>query len=429
MRTKSVLIIILCLSLSITCAVNGAGNRWRPGKPSSSFTLSIKSGYQQSESGQYQAGTKVHIMAAYPGDGSVFKGWKGSGKRYLENPRAQRTTLTMPRKNIELRATYAEAEPWEAEYLEIQTTYGTAETPGISPVYYHVPSRCKGIIIFCHGTGGRAKSTQLKLEYKIFLRMASKIGYGYFSTSSHERGPDARWENTVPGLPLAETTPNPNKDVQNIKDIIAHMQNERIIPRNTNFFSMGISQGSSFASIISFFFKHKAASFNIASGLTGYVQHAQYETPSIICLAANDSIVGETGGQKTDQNILALQAKNIPCEKHVSEAQPVYPLRFMVIKETDPSFTEADSRAIHEALKANGIIDANNMIVATGDQVKSFLSNTLPEQYKDKWKDIKATLTICMADHEFNSDNAVQILSFFKQNTPNRLGFPYDGGM
>ena len=86
------------------------------------FFLTVDSG---TGSGQYKAGDKVVINANLPADGKEFSHWSG-GTAYLEDVNTSSTTVTMPKSDVNVAATYKD-KPIEYFSLTVESGSGSGQ--------------------------------------------------------------------------------------------------------------------------------------------------------------------------------------------------------------------------------------------------------------------------------------------------------------
>ncbi len=93
-------------------AVNSAGTGMAasttatPASQAATYTLSVASGTDVTNTGPYTAGAQVTIRANAPADGKLFKEWTSSGGGSFLSAASAETTFTMPAQNVTVTATY-----------------------------------------------------------------------------------------------------------------------------------------------------------------------------------------------------------------------------------------------------------------------------------------------------------------------------------
>jgi poly(3-hydroxybutyrate) depolymerase len=261
---------------------------------------------------------------------------------------------------------------------------------------YYFPPNATAVIFHFHGSGGSANGLFQNPEQFIFAREAVAEGYAIVSLSSFDR---------INGQWNPSNQINTNPDMQNVQTAINTFISRGLMTASTPVFASGISNGGAFAPRVSLALNFRGTAIFIASGTVNVMSTTT--VPTIWCLMQNDQTIGASGIQQARDNFANLVSRNIRAEFNLNPPSPVYPERFWRIA----GLTQTDSQAIHNALKANGILDQRDF--QRESPYTSGWQNFIPAQYSAFNAQILTQLELCWTEHKFFSDYNRRVLNFF----------------
>lgn len=335
--------------------------------------------------GAFKGQNFVHVWADPNPAGMVFDRWTGD-TLLLQNPREWQTKLRTAKRNINLTATYKSAPAWTPTFEMLN---------GIQMGHYFPPT-LQGVIFHFHGQGGAANLLFNNLERRIFANEAVAEGYAVVALDSADRI-NRDWSTSN------EIAANP--DIQNVQTAINLFIQRGLITAQTPIFAHGFSKGAGFSPRVSRALNFRATSMTALTGTPDIINVTTI--PIIWCIPQNDGTIMAGGVRQAYQNYLNLRSRGVPAEYHLFTPSPVYPERFWRI----PNLTANDSRAIYNALKNNGFLDACDFLVQDPDT--SGWQAVIPAQYNTHLQSISEQLRICYTEHNFFSDYNRRVLDFF----------------
>ncbi len=338
-----------------------------------------------SGSGAYKGQPFVQIWADPDPTGMVFDHWSGD-TALLQNPREAHAKLRTASLNISLTATYKAAPAWTPTFEQLN---------GIQ-IGYFFPVSPVGVIFHFHGQGGAASLLFSNGERRIFANEAVAEGYAVVALDSADRvNRDWSTSNDIATSP----------DIQNVQAAINLFLSRGWITASTPLFAHGFSKGAGFSPRVAHALNFRATSMNCLAGTPDIVNIMT--APTIWCMAQNDGTIGSGGVAQSLANYQSIVARGVPAQYYRAVPTPVYPERFWRIT----GLTAADSRTIHDALRAGGYIDGRDMVV--GDPDTSGWQAAIPAQYNSFMSSISDQIRICYTEHTFYSDYDRRVLDFF----------------
>lgn len=363
----------------------------------SSFGLQVANGRG---GGSYEPGLTIHVWATPPSPGFVFHRWSGDSTA-LANPLAWHTTLTMPARDLAIRAEYRPAPAW---------TFSRDSVQG-AEFYYHIPQPHTALVLRFHGSGGSGESIT-RGGNLAFAQTMVAAGYGIVSPDSADRQ-SRQWD--------ARTSPASNPDILNLQSILRSLTDRGILRPGTPILLTGTSDGGGFAAVASIALEAKAQAIYIASGARG-IEALQSTVPTLHAIAQNDGASGgdlpasgPDGIEAAWRAHRALLSRRIPAELYTLAPSPVYPERFAHVSGITPD----GSRQIHAALRQAGEIDQHHLLLRNPRLHST--STLLPPAFRPFQADIQTQLEQCFAEHTFFNELDGTVLSFFQQ----ALGEPF----
>lgn len=197
-----------------------------------------------------------------------------------------------------------------------QAAYSTLTFQGL-PVHYNIPSNPKGVIWLFHGGGGEADWFD-GVEGNEWVSKALARGFGFISTESVNRASE-EWDNGS-----LQTSTNP--DLDRLYDLRAHLVGLTSMGYGTPLFSVGFSNGGTFASTFSEALNDwgwviKGTVIHNSLMAISTLGQSGAEVPTMWVLAENDDAIDNT--QAYDQyddhvamgrNVALLEAAEAPLD-------------------------------------------------------------------------------------------------------------------
>jgi hypothetical protein len=398
MKTIIFLFSAFCLmTLFICCHKDDSGDPSPSG--TDSFRVSVTNGYG---GGTYRVGDTVHIFSEAFTDSQLFSAWTGSDISLLNMPNEWHTWFVMPKKNVSFSGNTI-AIP--ASTLKFENIMGKER---MKPVYYHFPSKIKGVVYLLHGTNGNASNlANGSYEWHLLIKNLIDDHYGVIITEAEESttGKDLNGDGKIRWNNLPWDTAK-NVDFANIRILTDTFINRGLIAKNIPRYSIGMSNGGNFSTALATIYHFKAAvSYCAPSGQ----QIAQItSTPIQFCMARFDQnpSVGPTGNANALEDSQILTSRGI-CSKYlIKERSPLYPERFA----RDGSISLDQSREIFNEIKSNGFLDNRNYFKGTADDFRAaFQAN--PSAYPvirglstHQQLFITEQISLAVSDHHIYSD-------------------------
>ena len=269
-----------------------------------------------------------------------------------------------------------------------------------------------------HGTGGTALNLVNNYEFVQLYKELVNDGFGIIVTEAEEAttGVDANGDGKLRWLTTPVDTVA-NVDYVNIRNITDTFYNRGVTSRLKPRYSIGMSNGGSFSSVLSYAYKFKAGVSYCAQ--MGNVLAQLTTIPFQFCMARfdNNENVGPVGNAQalSDHNTLTGRAI---CSKYlIKERSPVYPERFA----RRGDITIAKSAAVFNELKNKGYINSKNYYVGySGLLTTAFLAN--PASFPElsgltlgQLLFVIEQIDLAVSDHQMYSDYNRTTLQFLNQ--------------
>ncbi len=314
---------------------------------SDSFNVVVNNGYGTAK---HKIGDTVHIFSNAYSSSQLFDKWTGDISA-LNASNEWHTWFIMPASNITLTGTIKNITAFALQYEQIRGR------DRLKPVYSYFPAGHKGIVYLLHGTGGTAQNLVNNYEVIQLTKELVNDGFAVIVTEAEEAttGVDAnadgklRWA-TTPVDTLS------NVDYVNIRTITDTFYNRGVTNRSKPRYSIGMSNGGAFSSLLSYAYNFKAGVSYCAQ--MGSVLAQISTIPFQFCMARfdNNENVGAAGNAAALTNSNALTGRGICSKYFIKERAPVYPERFA--RRGDISI--AQSQAVFAELKTKNFLDNKN---------------------------------------------------------------------
>jgi hypothetical protein len=364
--------------------------------------------------GTYPAGSLVDIFANPPASGQVFDRWTGTttvlGNAALA-PLIARTAITVPTSAVTLTATYKVAPVWTPTILlnfnpQTQAGANNTTTTSSTTVAYQVPANASALVFLLHATGGSVSEWFDRPNQLLLARELVAAGYGVVALDSVNR--TARtW--AAPAV-LAN-----NPDALNHAAAIDRLVALGAIAAGKPVFFLGNGAGANaavrYADLLATATPArpvKGAVLFLSAGIDTLAVTSK--VPQFFALAANDDALGATGIQDARNFNQILLGRGVATAVVTNTLAPLYASNFRTLGLTSTSFTLDDAQAIWTAIKAAGIIDANNYPKSV--PTTAALTAALPAAYRPRVSDIGAEISIAAAEREFFSDADARVINF-----------------
>ena len=367
----------------------------------------INGGYQ---SGIYTIGDTIHIWSDMDPGTTTFQAWTGDTS-LLFDPSEWHTTFTMPDGDVQLFAHQETVGPLIFDYELIQGV----ENP--KNVYYKFPEGPSAIIFFFHGGNGNAEEIIERVEVVQFFQHAFEKGFGLIITESEDRtlgDPDndgtTKWK-------INSWTVDSNIDIGNIQALIDTFTVRGNMDQESPIYSVGVSNGGNFSSIVAHALNLNAAAMYSSQGNPPEFYQLT-DTPTIFCPAKYDPALGG-GNWAAHMNFDTLQSRGIPSVFYELDRSPAYPQRFARIPGIDISL----SNEIFNEFQSMGFIDNNHYFVVLDDSIQhQYMTN--PDMFSvlstlniSTVRHILDQIKVMTADHSFFADFNQRVLTFFIEHS------------
>ena len=315
-----------------------------------SFTVSVNNGYG---AGKYKMGDTVHIFSNAYTDNQLFDKWAGDIS-LLNAPNEWHTWFIMPNTNVTVTGSIKNITPFTLQFEQIRGR------DRMKPVYSYFPAGHKGIVYLLHGTGGTAQNLVTGYEAKQLIKDLVSDGFAVIVTEAEEAttGVDANSDGKLRWA-VAPVDTLTNVDYVNIRNITDTFYNRGITNRSIPRYSLGMSNGGSFSSVLSYAYHFKAG--------ISYCAHmgsvlAQVSTiPFQFCMARfdNNENVGTAGNAEALSNSNTLSSRGVCSKYFIKEHAPLYPERFA----RRGDITLAKSQAVFAEIKSKNFLDSKNYFI------------------------------------------------------------------
>ena len=355
-------------------------------------------------SGIYPPGDTVHIWSDLDPITMTFQGWNGDTS-LLADSREWHTTFIMPDNNVHFYALQDSTGPIDFDHEVIQGAENQKN------VYYKFPENSTGTIFFFHGGNGNAENIADRIEIIQFFQDALQEELGIIITESENTtldvpGSNNRW--------LLQTwTLEENIDIANIQALIDTFTVRGNINAQDPIYSIGVSNGGNFSSIVAHTLNFNAAAMYSAQGNPPELYQVT-ETPTVFCPAKYDPALGG-GNWAAHMNFDTLQARNIPSAFYELDRSPAYPQRFARIPGIDTTL----SNDLFTEFLTMGFIDNDRYFTVLDDSIQS-LYMTNPDTFSilstlsiETVRHVLDQIKVMTADHSFFADYNERVLTFF----------------
>jgi hypothetical protein len=374
------------------------------------YNLTLTGGYG---GGTYAAGDTVHIFSFARPTNQVFKSWTGADTTLLTDVGEWHTTLVMPSRNVTLGTTYQSTNSFS---LTLEQIRGRDRN---KPVYYWLPAGIQRVLMFFHGTGGRASNIATSLETSQFLTEAAAAGFGIIVTEAEEATTqvDANGDDKLRWLTFPLTTSG-NVDYANLKAIFDTLQNRGKLPANVIRTCVGMSNGGAMVSSVlaSPDLNFQFGVSYCASGLGVVINNPAFTKPLAWCMAQYDN--NENVGPQGNADALAfsntLTGRSICTRYSIYDKTPIYRQRFMRIVGVD----SIKSSGVYTDLVNNNLLDSKSYLRVTGDSITKLIQAT-PLNFPNtitipvaNLAEVLNQLNASYADHQFYSDYNKRTIRF-----------------
>lgn len=376
--------------------------------------LSVINGYG---SGNYQYGDTIDIWSVAYDNTMTFLQWTGD-VQYLKSSNEWHTILVMPNHDISVTSVLLNMPSYTINYEQIMGLNN------LKNVYSCFPINLKGVIYLFHGTGGNASNWINTVEYRSFVNASIADSFGIIVTEAEEitLNTDINGDGKLRWIGFPIDTIN-GVDYLNIKAITDTFINRGNISYNTPKFSVGMSAGGSFSSIMSYIYNYKAGISYCASSVQGIFNVRN--SPFAFRMANYDDNpeVGEQGNYEAWQYDSILNGREICHDYEIHDKQPIYPERFARI--TGVSITT--SQAIFNELFSNNQIGNGNYALHS-DSIKShILANpslypNIIAQSGSVQNKLLNQIATSNSEHSFYSDYNFETLNFLNNLCSQTVG-------
>jgi hypothetical protein len=340
--------------------------------------------------GDTTVGGTVHLFADYaPTAGQIFDHWSGD-VQVLDDPASSHATLVRPAASVTLTAVFKPAPPPQP----------TKTTAAGSELWYTAAPNARGLIFLFHGAGQDASAWYTRPEQYAFVRDAVASGFSVASMSSDTVG---HWALS----PISAA----NVDVQHVQAAMTTLQTAGVLTPSMPIYGVGTSQGGRFTVRVAGILGFDAIANYVSQGDADSLMMTLM-VPTRFNMRTLDThpLVNNSDAQRY---AAALSARGVPAEFQLYDRAPLYPELFTKI----PGVSEAASNAIHSALKAGGIVDANGYLTIDPTRQKSVWHALVPSAYSSPpmLGLIQDVLEASFAEHGFFSWANRATLSFFSR--------------
>jgi hypothetical protein len=365
---------IFCLSLSFSCSKKDESSTKK-------YLVTVNNG---SSSGEFSTSDSVFIWSNPPSNTQIFDKWAGDTD-VLYSPYEWKSKVKSINRNLTFTATFK----------TIGSNSLTFETINGSNVYYYIPSSYRGIIFPFHGAGGNAASwAGTSFNNYNFVKYAIGNDYAVIITESKDRI-SKTWD---------ITGNNTNIDIQNIDAIINNLSQRNIINASKPKFSVGMSQGSGFASVIALARSYKASALFCEKGIDAVMN--QTTIPTIWNMAPNDVAEQPTRLMDAFNNYNKLIQRNIPAQFMVNTYSPV---NLKYFEYTSIPLSSATS--IIQNLKNVGWLSSKGYVRYNPRADTSWIS--VANVNYNYLTDLSDILFVCYGEHKFFMDLNYRTITFF----------------
>ena len=264
------------------------------------YTLTVINGFG---SGQYPAGSTVHVWANPYTQGWTFDTWRGDTQP-LPDIRSMHATMLMPAQDVQIAASYKQIPVWSASQANIS---------GRAVYYFFPPSGYKGVIVFFHGSGGDAREwANLGMERRHFFDDAIADGYAILAIDSADRV-NKQWD--------LNPSPASNSDLGAVEAILTAFRADGQMSAATPVYGVGMSQGGRFATLAGYTLNMNASAIWVGAGHEQIMEITN--VPTMWCLADHDPIIDR---EEAHAQYSQLLDRGVDALFYIHSPAPLYPL-------------------------------------------------------------------------------------------------------
>ena len=305
----------------------------------------------------------------------------------------------------------AEAACWEETPSSLPAPPVHSDTIGGRSVLSYIPAHPKGIVYLFHGSGGSEAFATRQHTQRVLSALVA-AGYGYAASASLDRTGMKRWD-------VSSLDPKANLDVAYMLGLHKALIDKGAITAKTPVFTMGMSNGGSFANLYALAAKRQGLPVVAVADYMGpfpapmrdLLKDAYTLPPTFLVLSERDGLVdarrvGDIAGQ--------LSAAGGKLEVHLNTEHRVCPGTFLAVPGLSVSERED---LVAKALPAAGLIDAHGARTAFTDK-PVIDRDELLELYRrtpggTRSRLIADELVIAWAGHQMRSEYAARQVAFF----------------
>jgi hypothetical protein len=374
-----------------------------------SATVTVYNGYGTAK---YKVGDTVHIFSVAYSTSQQFDTWASLDLSLLNAKNEWHTWFIMPAKNVSFSGSLKSITPVTLQYEQIRGR------DRLKPVYYYFPAGHKGIVYLLHGTGGTAQNLVNNYEFTQLYKDLVNDGFAIIVTEAEEAttGIDANGDGKLRWATTPVDTLN-NVDYVNIRNITDTFYNRGVTSRSKPRYSIGMSNGGSFSSTLSYAYKFKTGVSYCAQ--MGSVLAQVTTIPFQFCMARfdNNDNVGPAGNAQALSDFNTMTGRGICSKYFIKERSPLYPERFA----RRGDITLAKSAAVFAELKSKGYINSKNYYVGYSSVLTAaYLAN--PASFPElsgltgtQLLFVIEQIDLAVSDHQMYSDYNKATLQFLNQ--------------
>lgn len=374
-----------------------------------SATVTVTNGYG---AGKYKVGDTVHIFSTAYADNQLFDTWVSTDLSLLNAKTEWHTWFIMPARNVSFTGSLKTITAVTLQYEQIRGR------DRLKPVYSFFPAGHKGFVYLLHGTGGTAQNLVNNYEFIQLYKTLVNDGFGIIVTEAEEAttGIDANGDGKLRWLTTPVDTLN-NVDYVNIRNITDTFYNRGVTNRSKPRYSIGMSNGGSFSSLLSYAYNFKAGVSYCAQ--MGSVLAGLTTIPFQFCMARfdNNDNVGPAGNAEALSNYNTMVGRSICSKYFIKERSPLYPERFA----RRGDITVAKSTTVFNELKTKGYLDSKNFFIGYSSTLSNaFIANpaAFPELLSLTVLQrlfVIEQIDLAVSDHQMYSDYNKATLQFLNQ--------------
>lgn len=307
------------------------------------YNVSVIDGYG---SGSFSVGDTVNVWAKEMDSTTTFLTWSGDTNisGFLNE---WHTSFIMPPQNVNLQAQFNVVATLDFEHIQCADT--------IKPVYHYFPPSPNGLAFLFHGSSGNMDSWILSPDNFQFVKdlIANNIAIVITEAEEVTRNIDIDGDGIHRWIKDSLSFSN-NIDIRNIQTLIDTFENRGVISSSTERFAIGMSNGGSFSSAVSYVLSFNAAVSYCSRGNITAVTNTT--TPTLWCMAKYDDNpnVGYSAYLNTLVFSTNLNSNNVCSNVYLKDKSPIYPEIFARY----PTISTSLSQDIFNELNTFGLLDS-----------------------------------------------------------------------